>query len=67
MLSKLSEKAKVISLLVFELLNVELGGKSGGLQSETIKITQPSPNVMLKFIIQDGWDDFTSVHSVVFN
>ena len=38
-----------------------------GMQQDSIKITQPAPYAMLKFVIQDGVDDFTSVHNIQFN
>ena len=35
-----------------------------GLQSDSVKINESTPVNLFKFIIQDGWDDFVSVHSV---
>ena len=42
----------------------ELSGR--GVQNDSVKISNPQPVAMIKFVIQDGHDDFTSVHSVEF-
>ena len=35
-----------------------------GFQSDSVTITEQAPINSFKFIIQDGWEEFTSVHSV---
>ena len=42
--------------------SAELAKRANGLQEESLKVSQPAPYVMVKFIIQDGHDDFTTVH-----
>mmetsp|Transcript_29498 Transcript_29498/g.21951 ORF Transcript_29498/g.21951 Transcript_29498/m.21951 type:complete len:126 (+) Transcript_29498:14-391(+) len=42
----------------------ELGGKTGGFQTDSVRLTDQAPYSQLKFIIQEGWDDFTSVHNI---
>lgn len=42
----------------------ELANMNAGLSHEVIKVTDQAPMSLIKFIIQEGWDDFTSVHSV---
>ena len=44
----------------------ELAQRSG-IQSDSVKITETAPINMVKFIIQDGWEEFTSLHSVEFS
>ena len=43
----------------------ELPNRNAGLQVEQIQISDSTPMQQFKFIITDGWEDFTSVHSVV--
>ena len=31
---------------------------------ETIQVSDSAPVNLIKFVILDGWDDFTSVHSI---
>ena len=43
----------------------ELQGSRGQLQpQESIRLAKPSSYIMVKFIIVDGWDDFSSVHNI---
>ena len=42
----------------------EMPNMNAGLSHEVIKITEQAPMSLIKFIIQEGWDDFSSVHSV---
>ena len=35
-----------------------------GFQSDSVMITEPAPINSFKFIVQDGWEEFTSVHSI---
>ena len=41
--------------------------RNAGLHNEQIQITDKAPMSMIKFIVADGWDDFTSVHSIEIN
>ncbi len=43
----------------------ELAQRSG-IQSEAVTISDAGDMEYVKFIIQDGWEEFTSVHSVEF-
>ena len=45
----------------------ELGGRDGNLQNESLVLSDAAPFTMLKFIIQEGHDDFASVHNISFN
>jgi hypothetical protein len=38
--------------------------KRQGIQGETIKIAKPGPCAMIKVVIVDGYEDFTTVHNV---
>ena len=43
----------------------ELQGSRGQVQpQESIRLAKPSSYIMVKFIIVDGWDDFSSVHNI---
>ena len=42
----------------------EIGANRGQKQSDAVTIDQPSSYIMIKFVINDGWDDFASVHQV---
>lgn len=42
----------------------ELAQRNAGLSQEHITITDPAPVSLIKLVIADGWDDFTSVHSL---
>ena len=42
----------------------ELPQRNAGMQNDSITINDNAPMNAIKFIIMDGWDDFTSVHSV---
>ena len=42
----------------------ELPQRNAGLQNESVTLTDNAPMNSIKFIIQDGWDDFTSIHGV---
>ena len=42
----------------------EIPHNRGQRQSEAVSIEQPSSYIMIKFVIQDGWEDFSSVHQV---
>ena len=42
----------------------EINWMNGGLQKQTVRLQGAGPQILVKFIIQDGWEDFTSVHSV---
>ena len=44
--------------------SAEIQGMNGGLQKQTIKMSALEPQIMLKFVIMDGWEDFVSVHSI---
>ncbi|CDW87581.1 UNKNOWN [Stylonychia lemnae] len=44
----------------------ELMNKTG-IQNETVRLTDAAPYCLIKFTIQEGWDDFTSVHNIDFN
>ena len=44
----------------------DLTNKQGSIQTDSVKLTEPAPYCLLKFIIQDGWEDFSSVHSIEF-
>ena len=48
---------------LLEVHNVEMGAKSG-MQTDVVKMSDAAPYCLLKFIIQDGWEDFASVHSI---
>jgi uncharacterized protein YlxW (UPF0749 family) len=41
----------------------ELGGKNGGIQTDTVKV-ESAPYALLKFVILEGHDEFTSVHTI---
>ena len=41
----------------------ELASRNG-LQNESVKITESAPINLIKFIVVDGWDEFTSVHGI---
>jgi uncharacterized protein YlxW (UPF0749 family) len=41
----------------------ELGGKNGGIQTDTVKV-ESAPYSLLKFVILEGHDEFTSVHTI---
>ena len=41
----------------------EIANKSG-LQQEQIQVTEGFPVTIVKFIIQEGWEDFVSVHAI---
>ena len=43
----------------------ELGGKSGGMQSDSVRV-ESAPYCLIKFIVQEGYDDFSSIHYVEF-
>ena len=43
---------------------VELS-RQGIMQMDTVKAAKPAPAAMVKVIIQDGFDDFVSVHEIV--
>ena len=42
----------------------ELPQRNAGLQNDSIALCDNAPMNSIKFIIQDGWEDFTSVHSI---
>ena len=48
------------------IMSSELASR-GGMQNESLKIAQPAPFVIVKFIITEGHEDFTSVHNITFN
>ena len=41
-----------------------MANKPGALQSDSIRLTEPAPYCLLKFVILDGWEDFSSVHTI---
>ena len=41
----------------------ELGGKSGGMQTDAVKV-EAAPYSLLKFVVLEGHEEFTSVHSI---
>ena len=43
---------------------IDLPNKQGSMTNDSVKLTEPAPYCLLKFIIQDGWEDFSSVHSI---
>ena len=45
----------------------DLTNKQGVVQTDSVKLSEPAPYSLLKFIIQDGWEDFSSVHTIEFN
>jgi hypothetical protein len=44
----------------------DLNNKQGVIQTDSVKLSEPAPYSLLKFIIQDGWEDFSSVHTIEF-
>ena len=42
----------------------EIAQRNAGLGTEHITITDQSPMALIKFVIAEGWEDFTSVHSL---
>ena len=44
----------------------DLANKQGAVQTDSVKLSEPAPYSLLKFIIQDGWEDFSSVHNIEF-
>ena len=42
----------------------EIANNGSGEQNESIAMQESFPVTFFKFIILDGWDDFTSVHSI---
>ena len=45
---------------------IDLPNKQGAIQTDSVKLSEPAPYSLLKFIVQDGWEDFSSVHSIEF-
>ncbi len=45
---------------------IDLANKQGVIQADSVKLSEPAPYSLLKFIIQEGWDDFSSVHNIEF-
>eukprot|EP00347_Sterkiella_histriomuscorum_P020776 403336504 len=43
----------------------ELTNKSG-VQNDSVRLTDPAPYCLIKFVIQEGYDDFSSVHNIEF-
>eukprot|EP00756_Hemistasia_phaeocysticola_P015343 Hpha_TRINITY_DN15407_c1_g1::TRINITY_DN15407_c1_g1_i1::g.172979::m.172979/K19369/HSPB11; heat shock protein beta-11 len=50
-----------------ELLHLELQDKSGQIQIESHQVSRGNGIRFVKIILQSGWDDFASVHSVAFD
>ena len=44
----------------------DLPNKQAAVQSDSVKLSEPAPYSLLKFIIQEGWEDFSSVHTIEF-
>ncbi|TNV75526.1 hypothetical protein FGO68_gene10992 [Halteria grandinella] len=44
----------------------DLANKPGQRQTDSVKLSEPAPYCLLKFVIVDGWEDFTSVHFIEF-
>jgi hypothetical protein len=42
----------------------ELPQRNAGLQNDSVTLSDNAPMNAIKFIIADGWEDFTSVHSI---
>ena len=42
-------------------------GKGSGMQNDSIRLSDAAPYTMIKFVIADGHDDFTSVHAIELN
>lgn len=40
--------------------------QGSSVRSESVKVSAPAPYVMVKFVIADGWDDFTTVQHIQF-
>ena len=38
--------------------------KGNGMQNDSIRLTEAAPYTMVKFVILEGHDDFTSVHYI---
>jgi hypothetical protein len=45
---------------------LDLPNKQSATQNEVLKLTEPAPYCLIKFVIADGWEDFTSVHTIEF-
>ena len=43
-----------------------MANKQGALTTDSVRLTEPAPYSLIKFIIGDGWEDFSSVHNVEF-
>ena len=44
----------------------EIANKNGGVQNESVRIQSPTPQIMIKLVIAEGWEDFSSVHHISF-
>ena len=42
----------------------EIPANRGQKQEASVSIDQPSSYIMIKFVINEGWEDFASVHQV---
>ena len=47
-------------------IQIDLSNKPGQIQGDNVRLTEPAPYCLLKFVIQDGWEDFSSVHTIEF-